>query len=106
MKLKPLGNTDRLVSPIGLGLAALGRPGYINLGHGEDLAGLTDVNHMEANAHSVLDEAWEHGIRYVDTARSYGKAELFLNSWLRRRASPARSSTWRSRLVFSSMICA
>lgn len=85
MRLKPLGKTDRLVSPIGLGLAALGRPGYINLGHGEDLAGHADVESMQANAHAVLDAAWGKGIRYVDAARSYGKAELFLSSWLKGR---------------------
>jgi aryl-alcohol dehydrogenase-like predicted oxidoreductase len=33
-----LGSTGLAVSPIGLGLAALGRPGYITLGHGSDLA--------------------------------------------------------------------
>ncbi len=98
MKLNPLGNTDCLVSPIGLGLAALGRPGYINLGHGDDLAGQADVQSMEANAHAVLDAAWEKGIRYVDAARSYGKAELFLSSWLKSRniegAEMAVGSKW------------
>ena len=29
MQLRPFGNTGLLVSPIGLGMAALGRPGYI-----------------------------------------------------------------------------
>ena len=43
------------VSLVGLGLAALGRPGYINLGHGDDLRGHTDVDAMERNAHGVLD---------------------------------------------------
>ena len=45
-----LGNTDLEVTPIGLGLAALGRPGYINLGHASDLAGHTDVESMERAA--------------------------------------------------------
>lgn len=73
------------LSPIGLGLAALGRPGYINLGHGEDLCGQTDVDAMERNAHEVLDAALDGGVRYFDAARSYGKAEAFLASWLERR---------------------
>src|SRR5262249_23521724 len=30
---------DRKFAPIGLGLAALGRPGYITVGHARDLAG-------------------------------------------------------------------
>jgi aryl-alcohol dehydrogenase-like predicted oxidoreductase len=80
-----LGRTDLRVSPIGLGLAALGRPGYINLGHGEDLRGQTDVDAMERNAHQVLDAALDGGVRYFDAARSYGKAEAFLASWLARR---------------------
>jgi aryl-alcohol dehydrogenase-like predicted oxidoreductase len=83
-ELRALGNTGLRVSPIGLGLAALGRPGYINLGHGEDLHGQTDVDAMGRNAHEVLDAAFDTGVRYFDAARSYGKAEAFLASWLER----------------------
>lgn len=81
-----LGSTGLAVSPIGLGLAALGRPGYINLGHGDDLAGQRSVAAMEARAHGVLDEAWRGGVRYLDAARSYGRAEAFLASWLTARS--------------------
>jgi aryl-alcohol dehydrogenase-like predicted oxidoreductase len=77
--------TGLALSPIGLGLAALGRPGYINIGHGEDLRGQTDVDAMERNAHEVLDAALDGGVRYFDAARSYGQAEAFLASWLDRR---------------------
>jgi len=48
-----------------LGLAALGRPGYINLGHGADLAGRVDVADMEANAHAVLAEASDAGMGII-----------------------------------------
>ena len=82
---KTLGNTDLEVTPLGLGLAALGRPGYITLGHAEDLAGHTDVESMERGAHAVLDAAYAGGIRYFDAARSYGRAEAFLASWLEER---------------------
>ena len=82
---RTLGRTLLTVSRIGLGLAALGRPGYINLGHATDFAGRTDEDAMEANAHAVLDTAYASGVRYVDAARSYGKAEEFLGSWLARR---------------------
>jgi aryl-alcohol dehydrogenase-like predicted oxidoreductase len=75
----------QFLSRIGLGLAALGRPGYINVGHGEDLRGQTDVAAMERNAHRVLDAAFDGGVRYFDAARSYGEAEAFLASWLERR---------------------
>lgn len=77
-----LGTTGLEVSRIGLGLAALGRPGYINLGHGADFSGRTDEQQMRSNAHAVLDAAYEAGVRYFDAARSYGKAEEFLGSWL------------------------
>ncbi len=70
---------------MGLGLAALGRPGYINLGHGDDLAHEYDWKAMETHAHTVLDAAWDSGVRYFDAARSYGKAEAFLSSWLESR---------------------
>jgi aryl-alcohol dehydrogenase-like predicted oxidoreductase len=80
-----LGRTGLPVTRIGLGLAALGRPGYINIGHGADLAGHTDVQSMERAAHDVLDAAYAGGVRYFDAARSYGKAEAFLASWLNAR---------------------
>lgn len=80
-----LGNTSLDVSPIGLGLAALGRPGYINVGHRADLAGHTSVEAMEHHAHEVLDAAYAAGVRYFDAARSYGEAEAFLGSWLAAR---------------------
>ncbi|MEM7369947.1 MAG: aldo/keto reductase [Bacteroidota bacterium] len=70
---------------MGLGLAALGRPGYINLGHAEDLNHTYEKETMEAAAHRVLDCAWAAGVRYFDTARSYGLGELFLGNWLRSR---------------------
>lgn len=85
MKQKKLGQSQISVTPIGLGLAALGRPGYINLGHGKDLNHAYQTGKMEAHAHKVLDAAWEAGIRYFDTARSYGNAEAFLGSWLAAR---------------------
>jgi aryl-alcohol dehydrogenase-like predicted oxidoreductase len=69
---------------IGLGLAALGRPAYINLGHGDDVAD-PSVDAMERAAHAVLDAAYEEGVRWIDAARSYGRAEAFLASWLASR---------------------
>jgi aryl-alcohol dehydrogenase-like predicted oxidoreductase len=80
-----LGRTGLPVTPLGLGLAALGRPGYINLGHGDDLGAGKDVATLEREAQAVLDAAYDGGIRYFDAARSYGKAEEFLGSWLERR---------------------
>lgn len=70
---------------MGLGLAALGRPGYINLGHAEDLAGGRTPAELEARSHRMLDRAYAAGLRDFDAARSYGRAEEFLASWLRAR---------------------
>lgn len=98
MRTTFLGATGLSVTPIGLGLAALGRPGYINLGHAEDLGHDYDVATMEQNAHDVLDAAYDAGVRYFDAARSYGRAEEFLHSWLVRRGftpgSVAIGSKW------------
>ncbi|MCL7744876.1 aldo/keto reductase [Guyparkeria hydrothermalis] len=82
---------------IGLGLAALGRPGYINLGHAGDMPDGRDVEAMRAHSHAMLDAAWRRGLRYVDAARSYGRAEAFLGDWLAGRPAderPTVGSKW------------
>jgi aryl-alcohol dehydrogenase-like predicted oxidoreductase len=70
------------MTEIGLGLAALGRPAYINLGHADDLGPDRSPEALRAQTHAVLDHAYARGIRYYDAARSYGLAEEFLGSWL------------------------
>ena len=70
---------------IGLGLAALGRPGYLNLGHGADLGADRSVDALRARSFEVLDAAHASGVRYLDAARSYGRGEEFLGAWLRDR---------------------
>lgn len=77
---------ERLVTAplprLGLGLAAVGRPAYIDLGRVADLPADRTVEAMRDRAHAVLDTAYALGIRYFDAARSYGLAEEFLASWL------------------------
>ena len=83
------------MAELGLGLAALGRPGYMTLGHAEDIAS-TAPDAMERQAHAVMDAADANGVRHFDAARSYGRAEEFLAHWLAAR-SPAGvrvSSKW------------
>lgn len=96
--LVTLGRSGLAVSRIGLGLAALGRPGYINIGHAADVAERTSVPGLEQLAHEVLDAAFAGGVRYFDAARSYGRAEAFLASWIKRRgfgpADFALGSKW------------
>ncbi len=93
MASRTLGATGLAVTPIGLGLAALGRPAYINLGRQEDLGRERSVEAMERRCHEVLDAAFAAGVRYLDAARSYGLAETFLASWLKRRGLPPEAVT-------------
>ncbi|WP_328415626.1 aldo/keto reductase [Streptomyces violaceus] len=70
---------------IGLGLAAVGRPGYINLGRDEDLGDDRSVETLRNRTHELLDAAYAQGVRYFDAARSYGRSEEFLADWLKAR---------------------
>ncbi len=82
-----LGPGGPVVSRIGLGLAALGRPAYITAGRDDDLPDRS-VAGLRAQTFSMLDAAYAAGIRYADAARSYGRAEEFLGSWLAERGHP------------------
>ncbi len=70
---------------LGLGLAALGRPGYLTVDHGSALGPDRSVGALRQRCHDVCDAAWAGGIRWFDAARSYGRAEEFLAAWLTRR---------------------
>jgi aryl-alcohol dehydrogenase-like predicted oxidoreductase len=96
-----LGSTGLTVSRIGLGLAALGRPAYINLGRQRDLGSDRSVADLEERCHEMLDAAFAAGIRYVDAARSYGLAENFLASWLHTRNPPKDAITIGSKWGYS-----
>ncbi|MEV2190650.1 aldo/keto reductase [Streptomyces phaeochromogenes] len=71
---------------IGLGLAAVGRPGYINLGRDHDLGEDRSVDTLRTRTHELLDAAYAQGVRYFDAARSYGRSEEFLAGWLNTRS--------------------
>jgi aryl-alcohol dehydrogenase-like predicted oxidoreductase len=87
MPTATLGAGGPVVSRIGLGLAALGRPAYITGGREDDLPDRS-VAGLRARTFSVLDAAYAAGVRYVDAARSYGRAEEFLGGWLAERGHP------------------
>ncbi|MGU3432507.1 aldo/keto reductase [Actinomycetes bacterium M1A6_2h] len=72
------------MTQLGLGLAALGRPEYLTVGHSDAVKGRFDPDALEQLCHAVLDAAWDSGIRHLDVARSYGLAERFLGTWLSR----------------------
>ena len=65
---------------IGLGTAALGRPQYINVR--QDNAGNTDLETFRKHSFSVLEAAYNSGIRYFDTAPGYGLAEELVLEWV------------------------
>src|SRR5690606_17738583 len=49
-------------------------------------AAFSDVTQAEADA--TMDVALSYGINHVDTAASYGEAELRLGDWIRRNGRP------------------
>lgn len=72
------------MAELGLGLAALGRPGYMTLGHADDVAS-SRPEAMQVHAAQMFDAAWAAGVRHFDVARSYGRGEDFLAAWLEAR---------------------
>jgi aryl-alcohol dehydrogenase-like predicted oxidoreductase len=86
MERRVLGRSGLEVSRLGLGLAAVGRPGYITLGRARDLGAARSPDVLFARTAELLDAARTAGVRYVDAARSYGSAEEFLSRWLLARA--------------------
>ena len=96
---------------LGLGLAALGRPGYINLGRDNEVGDkeTRSVDAMREQSFKVLDAAWRSGIRYFDAARSYGMSEAFLQGWLEsRNIAPedvAVGSKWGYRYIGCPALC-
>lgn len=98
MRTHPLGDSGLSVSDLGLGLAAVGRPAYITLGRATDFEADRSPARMRALSHALLDAAVGAGIRYVDVARSYGRAEEFLAEWIATRGSdeplPIIGSKW------------
>jgi len=83
-----LGRRGIPASRLGLGLAAVGRPAYITLGRAADLPGDRSPEALYERTAALLDAARDEGVRYVDVARSYGRAEEFLARWLADRAAP------------------
>ena len=75
-----MARTD--IARLGLGLAAVARPAYITSGRAADLGDDRGVEQLRARTRALLDAALAHGIRYLDVARSYGRAEEFLAGWL------------------------
>ncbi|MGW7546656.1 aldo/keto reductase [Streptomyces sp. NPDC054770] len=82
MPFSRLATVTTPTAHLGLGLAAVARPGYINLGRDEDLGEDRSVGALRSRTHELLDAAYAQGVRYFDVARSYGRSEEFLAGWL------------------------
>jgi len=93
MRMTALGRRGVPASQLGVGLAAVARPGYITLGRAYDLPAERTPEALFTRTAAILDAARDVGVRYVDVARSYGRAEEFLARWLRERALPAGALT-------------
>ena len=65
---------------LGLGTAALGRPKYINVR--QENCNNSNLENFRKQSFAVLEEAYNLGIRYFDTAPGYGLAEELLLEWL------------------------
>jgi len=71
---------------LGLGMAALGRPGYINLNRSSILGAERNVDMMQQQANAVMDKLFALSIQgqaWLDCARSYGLSEKFVGEYLK-----------------------
>lgn len=92
-----------MTAALGIGLAAVGRPAYLTTGRGRDLGAQRSPEDLAARTHTLLDAALAAGVGYVDAARSYGRAEEFVSTWLASRglgdADVEVGSKWGYRYV-------
>ena len=86
MKTKNLGRTGLQITAVGLGCGNFGGVGSAPafFGRGE----------TEAEAHALMDMAWDIGINFFDTADAYGggRSEAFIGNWLWRKGSHVRDT--------------
>jgi len=69
-----------MIQKLGLGTAALGRPQYINI-RTKDCDN-SNLETFKKQSFQVLEDAYNLGIRYFDTAPGYGLAEELVLEWL------------------------
>ena len=65
---------------LGLGTAALGRPQYINVR--QKNSNTSNLEAFRKQSFAVLEDTYNLGIRYFDTAPGYGLAEELVLEWL------------------------
>ena len=72
---------------LGLGTAALGRPQYINVR--QHTSENSDLETFRKQSFAVLENAYNLGVRYFDTAPGYGLAEELVLEWLQTKEDNA-----------------
>jgi len=95
MEYRRLGTTGLRVSRLGLGCGNFGGVGSAPefYGMGED----------EAEAHAIVDRAFDAGINFFDTADAYGggRSETFIGRWLKEKGAHVREQLLLSSKVFN-----
>ena len=93
---------------LGLGMAALGRPGYINLNRDSILGTDRPVELMQQQADFVMDKLFalaSSSPAWLDCARSYGLSEKFVGEYLRKKKIPADQVYVSSKWGYSTFFC-
>lgn len=67
------------ISQLGFGTAAIGRPMYINIKSKKNTPFNLDT--FKSDGLAILEQAYQAGIRYFDTAPGYGMSEELLIEW-------------------------
>lgn len=95
MKYKTLGRTGLKVSAVGLGCGNFGGIGSTPalFGRGE----------TEEATFALMDEAWNMGINFFDTANAYGggRSETYIGKWLKAKGAGVRDQLLLSSKVFN-----
>jgi aryl-alcohol dehydrogenase-like predicted oxidoreductase len=93
VQYRKLGRTGLKISAIGLGCGNFGgigsAPAFFGKGETED------------EAFTLMDQAWDMGINFFDTADAYGggRSETYIGKWLK-----AKGSSVRDQLILSSKV--
>ena len=102
-----------MVSPqsaprLGLGMAALGRPGYINLDRSSVLGTSRTIEMMQSQANLVIDKLFAcstPSLPWLDCARSYGLSERFVGEYLRSKNISPDEVYVSSKWGYSKLLC-
>ncbi|MBD1423965.1 aldo/keto reductase [Sphingobacterium arenae] len=73
---------------IGLGMASIGRPRYINIKQDESNE-VFSLENFKEKGKVAIENAYKNGIRHFDTSPGYGIAESLLIDWLKEKNDPA-----------------